>query len=472
MSFPAHVRIGCAVLALLAGPARAMAAEPEPPAFSPADRVLVLAPHPDDEVIACAGILQRALAAGAAVRVVFLTYGDNNEWSFAVYRKHPVLEPAAVRNMGLVRREEALAADHVLGLAPEQLVFLGYPDFGTLRVWQEHWGDQPPYQGMLTRATQVPYTNAFRPGAPFRGDDILQDLKTILAEFRPTQVFLSHPADHNPDHRALYLFTRVALWDLAPDPAPVLHPYLVHYKKWPLPRAYAPDAALIPLFNLAPGGGWQLFPLTAGEAARKESALRQHQSQFNYAATYLESFVRRNELFGDFPPIRLAASGPESGADLNRQEPAGELSEELTDAERAAFVGIETRRVWLDRDALGMELVFSRPLAQAVGAQIEWFGYRAGRPFAAMPKWTLRIGEFSHRVYDRGRPLPDADIEVAATPRTIRIRVPLQALGDPDRILTSARTTLGDVPLDWVSWRVIELPPAAGPAPAPAASAP
>ena len=48
------------------------------------DRVLVLAPHPDDESLACGGIIQRALARGARVRIVFLTYGDNNEWSFLI----------------------------------------------------------------------------------------------------------------------------------------------------------------------------------------------------------------------------------------------------------------------------------------------------------------------------------------------------------------------------------------------------
>ena len=45
------------------------------------DRVLVLAPHPDDESLAAAGLLQHARGRGAAIRVVFLTDGDRNPWA-------------------------------------------------------------------------------------------------------------------------------------------------------------------------------------------------------------------------------------------------------------------------------------------------------------------------------------------------------------------------------------------------------
>ncbi|MCB1569830.1 MAG: PIG-L family deacetylase, partial [Xanthomonadales bacterium] len=44
------------------------------------DRLLVVVPHPDDETLATGGLIQRALLAGAALRVVFATDGDNNPW--------------------------------------------------------------------------------------------------------------------------------------------------------------------------------------------------------------------------------------------------------------------------------------------------------------------------------------------------------------------------------------------------------
>ena len=444
-------------LAALACPA--IATEPPPLALSTNDRVLVLAPHPDDEVIACGGVIQRALAAHIPVRVVFLTYGDNNEWSFAVYRDHPVLEPSAVRQMGLIRHDEAVAADQILGLSRDRLSFLGYPDFGTLHIWEGHWGDQPSFQSMLTKVTQVPYSNAFQVGAAYKGDAILANLESIIAEFRPTKIFLSHPADHNPDHRSLYIFTRVALWNLQLQPEVELLPYLVHYKRWPAPCAFEPSAALVPPFNLVPTWGWKVFPLTSNEVATKEAELRHHKSQYAYAAKYLDSFVRQNELFGDYPAIRIQDNGPAGKAELNEKPQDVELSEELTDQEKASFVGIETRYAWLEAGTLVLELNFSRSFVPTVEVQIELFGYRQGRPFSSMPKLMVRVGEFGHRVFDQQRLLPTSGILVSRTLRQIRLRIPLDALGNPDRILTSGRTYLGDVPLDWTSWRILEIEP-------------
>ena len=72
---------------------------------------------------------------GLPVRVVFLTNGDANQWSFALYRKRPELGSGAVEGMGLVRHDEALAATALLGLKPDDLTFLGYPDLGTLAIF-------------------------------------------------------------------------------------------------------------------------------------------------------------------------------------------------------------------------------------------------------------------------------------------------------------------------------------------------
>ena len=229
------------VAACMTGLAGTVAATHDPSPFpalalSTNDRVLVMAPHPDDESLSCGGIIQAAVERHIPVRVIFFTYGDNNQWSFVLYRKHPVLEPAAVQDMGLMRRGEAIRAARLLGLETNQLTFLGYPDFGTLYIWNNCWGAHPPYKSMLTRATAVPYPTALRPGARYTGEDILQDLTAILRDFKPTKNFISHPADHNPDHRALYLFMRVALWNLESELRPEFLPYLTHFRRWPQPQ--------------------------------------------------------------------------------------------------------------------------------------------------------------------------------------------------------------------------------------------
>jgi len=273
--------------------------------LTPQDRILILAPHPDDEVLGCGGIIQKAVKLNLPVRIVFLTYGDNNQWSFMIYRKRPVVMPKAVQTMGLIRHDEAIAAAKVLGISSEQLTFLGYPDFRTLNIWYSHWGDNPPVDSMLTEVKAVPYDNAFRPGALYKGEEILQDLKTILREFKPTKIFLSHPSDHHPDHRALYLFTNIALWDLDEEIQATLFPYLIHYKKWPKPKGYFPDKLLEPPQLFKQTIIWQNNNLNNEEVKLKYNAIKKHKSQYNSNAKYLLSFIRTNELFGDFPVITL-----------------------------------------------------------------------------------------------------------------------------------------------------------------------
>lgn len=424
------------------------------------DRVLVLAPHPDDETIGCGGLIQQAVAMSLPLRVVFLTNGDNNEWSFFLYRKRPEVSPRAVEGMGEVRHDEALAAGKVLGLSAEQLTFLGYPDFGTLQIWQSHWGDRPAYRSLLTRATAVPYRNAYRPGAPYKGESILSDLTAIIRDFKPTIIFVSHPADHNPDHLALYLFTRVALWDLEPEIKPVLYPYLVHYPGWPQPGGYLPTDLQAPPAVLDRVVAWRFAPLLRSEEDRKLAALQAHRTQYGASRSYLVSFVRTNELFGDFPVVHVISTTQETA--LPAEGAAGErqASDQLTEQERAAFVGLEWRTVRLEKDALVVSLVFSRPLAQGVEASVDLFGYRSDRPFPLMPKLNVRLSELGESAFDQVRALPDSAVAVHRDSRQITVRVPLALLDQPQRVLISARTYLGRVPLDWISWRALEIAPA------------
>ena len=424
--------------------------------FTPEDRILVLAPHPDDEVLGCAGVIQAARAAGLPVRIVYFTYGDNNEWAFLLYRRHPVLTPAAMRAMGEIRHGEALAAGRILGLSTNDQIFLGYPDFGTLQIWNQHWGAAPPHRSMLTRVAAVPYADAFRPGAPYKGEEIVADLKTIFRDFKPTRVFVSHPADHHSDHRALYLFTRVALWELAGEMQPEVQPYLVHFKGWPRPLAYRPDAGLFPPAFFGDQIVWHGYALTPSEVETKHRALMAHASEVK-ATPALLAFVRRNELFGDFSAIQTAR-GFSAGAQESFDQPAEE-QEFLTAEERARFVGIEERMIGVEDGCLAVRVRLSRPLARAVELSIQAFGYRPDRPFEEMPKIHVELGELTTRVLDQNRELPAGRIAVTRRGREVFVKIPLAELGGPDRILTRVRAYLGDVPLDWVAWREIDLPP-------------
>lgn len=424
-------------------------------ALSTNDRVLVMAPHPDDESLGCGGIIQAAVERHIPVRVVFFTYGDNNQWSFVLYRKHPVLEPKAVEGMGLMRRGEAIQAARRLGLETNQLTFLGYPDFGTLHIWNNCWGAYPPYKSMLTRTTAVPYANALRPGARYTGEDILQDLTAILRDFKPTKIFLSHPADHNPDHRALYLFMRVALWNLESDLRAELLPYLTHFPRWPQPQGLHAAEPLEPPEIMRQTTAWYLFPLGSNQVSVKLAALKAHASQFRYSGKYLSSFVRQNELFGDLPAINLRSPHDFNPASAGLMNMTPDLPDELTAEEHDAYTGVEWHFARREGDALVLAINVSRPLAQTVEVEVNIFGYRPDRPFPEMPKLRISLGELKYRVMDGLRRLDDSTAAVTYRNKTISLRVPLSVLGNPDRILISARTSRAEVPFDWVAWRIL-----------------
>lgn len=54
-----------------------------------------------------------------------MTVGDYNETSFALYRKEITLDPTEALRLGETRREEATAAQGLLGVTPKQIVFFG-----------------------------------------------------------------------------------------------------------------------------------------------------------------------------------------------------------------------------------------------------------------------------------------------------------------------------------------------------------
>jgi LmbE family N-acetylglucosaminyl deacetylase len=424
--------------------------------FDPSDRVLVLAPHPDDETLGTGGVIQQALDAGLPVHVVFLTNGDANEWSFVLYNRRPELLQRQVEAMGEVRHNEAVAATGVLGLKPEQLTFLGYPDFGTLRIWLSHWGSEPAFRSLLTRVTKVPYADAYRPGAAYKGEEVLADLKAVIEEFKPTKIFVSHPADYNTDHEALYLFTRVAMWDLGLQPE--VYPYLVHAPAWPMPRGADPGRTLAPPADLAPQESWWTLPITSQEIGRKQAALEQHRTQYQSNERYLSSFIRANELFGDYPDASLPPGAGEAGPDAILPDTrAPEPAEGLTEEERAKFVGVEWRKIERDGDNLVLTAALSKPLAEGMGLSAYLFGYRPDKAFGDMPKIHLSVGALSQAVSDQSRRLEDSGVVVTRNARDIVLHVPLALLGDPDRAFVSARTYLGDMPLDSSAWRVLDL---------------
>jgi LmbE family N-acetylglucosaminyl deacetylase len=289
------VPIGAASAARAQAPPTALAAAAAPTlmiAPGPQDRLLVVAPHPDDESLCCAGILQRARANGAATAVVWITAGDGFEFDAMLVEHTLWPRQADLRQLGAQRLSEASAAATELGVPPAQQYFLGYPDRGVTALMGDYY--QRPYRSSQTGLAAVAYPQALSPSAAYTGSNLARDLARVIDEFAPTLVLAAAPEDRHPDHNASGALTRRLLQQRGQLNR--LRYWIVHAPHWPLPRAYEPQLPLSPP-AVAATLQWESLPLSAGERAHKLAALEDHRSQMQVMGSFMQSFVRANELF-------------------------------------------------------------------------------------------------------------------------------------------------------------------------------
>lgn len=141
-------------------------AQATPPDLVPvpvARSVLVLAPHPDDEVAGCGGTLCRHIQQGARVTVAYMTDGRLGslrlQGNDLLGDEREAFQAELIR----IRKTEAAAAARILGIT--ELIFLDFRD-GELRVSRETIGR----------------------------------VADLLAANRPEVVYLPFPADRHRDH--------------------------------------------------------------------------------------------------------------------------------------------------------------------------------------------------------------------------------------------------------------------------------
>ncbi len=287
--------------------------------------VLVIAPHPDDEVLFAGGVLDAAVRAGQRVSVIVITNGD-----FGCERD------------GWARQDETLEALATLGVAERDVRFLGYPDGHLAEL-----GPQPlapverrDAQGRCTRGDTTYARRGVRgtdvhtalTGAPARytEDAVVGDLAALLAKLEPRDVYVPHPIDEHPDHVATYTFFRRALDRLEAGPRRV-HRALVHFGDcWPgndCKSPLAPKAKVEPL--PAPLEGYVPSERVPADGNLKLAAIERYRSQLGTRprTNWLMSFARAEEVF--FPEVleRDATSWERRPAD---GQAATELHLELT----------------------------------------------------------------------------------------------------------------------------------------------
>lgn len=432
--------------------------------FKNTDRVLILAPHPDDEAIACAGVIQNALKAGASVRVAYLTNGDHNQFAFIVFEKRLIFKKSEFVHLGELRRNEAVAAMRILGLDKSQLVFLGYPDFGTFAVFARFWQRSKPYMSWLTRISRVPYKGDLSFGATYTGESILSDLKRVLLDYKPNKIFVSHPADINRDHRAYYLFLEIALADLERYiDRPQVYFYLVHSYNWPLPRHYHPQLFLEPPKQFRDSSmQWKNYDLTAEEVNKKYMAILSYKTQTASSAFYLLSFARRNELFGNYPQARLINENPEHegkimGVSILDNLMRGASKEEAAEVDELVLRGQGKVRYELKGDSLVIAVTKPQEAGSRFSLMVYLFGYSKNTPFENMPKICVIAHNNSLNVFDANQQINSAGVSLESKDAKLVITVPVKIMGNPDFVLASVRVQSGLVENDASAFRKIIL---------------
>jgi len=275
------------------------------PLFSPKpqERLLVLAPHPDDEVLAAAGLMRRVQKGGGWVHVVYLTSGD----AFDLASGSPLPSHEALRRLALRRMVEAWRGLEALGLPRERALFLGFPDRGLFQLFTTHY--YLPYESPYTGLKAALYPGVYRPGLPYTGKALEATLAELLKELKPTRILLPSPLDAHRDHQATAYFGMRAAASLGLEGR--LWYYIVHGGyQYPLPKGLHKR---LPLYPAPRGRGlpWERFPLTPEEVELKEKAIRAHRSQMRLLGRFLLAFVRQNELFSPLPVPAKEALAPE-----------------------------------------------------------------------------------------------------------------------------------------------------------------
>jgi len=191
-----------AASALLAGGAGAAALPP----LDSATSLLVVSPHPDDETLCCAGVIQRVIRAGGQVSVLWITSGDAARIDLLLMTRSLFPAPARARELGEQRMREAREATARLGVPPAAQLFLGYPDGGIEKLLGAHRARL--YTSPTTAVAAVPYADALYPGHPYTGEALERDLLAVLERLKPTLILAPSELDLHPDHRAASRLTQ------------------------------------------------------------------------------------------------------------------------------------------------------------------------------------------------------------------------------------------------------------------------
>jgi N-acetyl-1-D-myo-inositol-2-amino-2-deoxy-alpha-D-glucopyranoside deacetylase len=240
----------------VSSPMPSMASMTALPVFSAQTRLLVVAPHPDDETIATGLLIQQVQAAGGEVKILLLTAGDNNPWPQRWLERRVRIREMDRRRWGRRRHAEMLQALELLDVPSHALQTMGWPDMGVT--------------DSLLQA----------------GKTTISALAAAIDRFCPSLIAMPSLDDRHPDHGSAHVLVRLALPGQASSPQ--LLAYLVH--------------------GQAPGSGLIEIRGTAEQLASKRGALAAHRSQMALSGNRMRRLADRSECYADVPAMPTSHS--------------------------------------------------------------------------------------------------------------------------------------------------------------------
>lgn len=162
--------------------------------------VMIIVPHEDDDINLMGGVIENYIKGGSEVRVVFATNGD-------------------YYGIGELRLEEAIDVLMEMGLAEENIIFLGYGD-----QWQPvHLPDGSDVKHIYnstgnfvcTSYNSKKKTYGLQNHLPYHEseytrENFLKDMEDVILEYRP-EIIYANDYDIHIDHRAVSLLFEEAI---------------------------------------------------------------------------------------------------------------------------------------------------------------------------------------------------------------------------------------------------------------------
>ena len=244
--------------------------------IGPNQKILIVAPHPDDEIISCGGLIQRMVKNKAKIKIIYISNGENNLISLISQIKHK--QPLNETKLSKKRISEAKNATKILGVNSNNLIFLGYPDSYIKNIYSKKH---------FLHKNQKQYTKT----------NLVKKLKQIITKYQPNIIITPHPKDKDPDHQATTLFVQKIIKNL--NSKPQLYTYLIHYPFYPSSKKIQINTSIFPPQKLYQPHNWYSLELSQQQKQNKLTAVNQNQSQISnhYSKNFLTSFIKKNEIF-------------------------------------------------------------------------------------------------------------------------------------------------------------------------------